>query len=267
MTLRIGAVAEEELHPQRVDPGAVHLEACLDAVDHIGADVECEVDGSVVVAREQRPSIEGDTVHGVAREFTERVGVDGASDERCDVVDVGEGRVVGDLEGEHDRVGHRVGRYDGITRRWCRGIGFWRCWHDGQRRNQLERVTVEAAEDVAESDVAVGIDGETLCNQFQSHSGSRLTESGRVRDRRRRRRGRGEQRDDDAGEDPGVPGVTARRGGHRSARSRISKGPGSRSKPNDSYSASAAWLSAAVLTITSDTSRRDIQRTASSSSS
>ncbi len=62
------------------------------------------VDRAVVVAHQQRPSIERDAVDRVAVDGAERIGIDVTADEGADIAAVGEGRVVRDLEGERDRV-------------------------------------------------------------------------------------------------------------------------------------------------------------------
>ena len=108
-TMRSRGVADQQLDPQRVDPGTVHLQTCLDAVDDVGADVEREVDRAVVVSLEQRAGVERDTVDRVACDATKGVGVDVASHERADVVGVGERRVVRDLHRERRELGFGLG--------------------------------------------------------------------------------------------------------------------------------------------------------------
>ncbi len=167
----VGWIADQQLHPQRVDTGTVHLQTRLDALDHVGADVERQADRSVVGAFQQRAGVEGDTVDGIARDAIEGVRVDVASHESADVVGVGERRVVGDLQRERYRLGdlgfgfdRRFDRCSRVGGRVGGRVGRRR----GRRRDQLQRVTVEAAQQVPEFDVAVGVGGELLADQLEA---------------------------------------------------------------------------------------------------
>ena len=195
--LLVTAVDEQQLDAERVDARLVELESCLDAVDDVGVDVEHQARGAIVVEAQEGTCVDHHAVDGGA-DAPKGVGVDVAPDDSCDIFRIGQRRVVGDLEDERRSCRRRFGwcrwrqrccsRRVGRVGRW--GFGrFWRFgWFGWQ---ELERVTGQPGEQIAQLDGAVGIDGETLLDQFEPRLARRLGRQYRGRSYRSCRHGFG----------------------------------------------------------------------------
>ncbi len=95
-------IADQELHSDGVQTGSFELESIPHALADVGADLDRQRHVTVVVAHQQRPSVDSDAVDR-RPDHAGSLGIEAGTDDVGHVGGIGDGRVVGDLQRELHR--------------------------------------------------------------------------------------------------------------------------------------------------------------------